>query len=84
MSCILGCVVSVIIIQLIWERYETTPTVTMIETTSFPIWNVPFPAVTICNINKIYGPAVRKLEEKLYNKFYFIELIHKNIQLINL
>lgn len=30
-----------------------TPTVTVIESSHFPTWNIPFPAVTICNFNKI-------------------------------
>lgn len=29
------------------------PTVTVIESSHFPTWNIPFPAVTICNFNKI-------------------------------
>lgn len=50
-------------------RYDSTPFITTIETTSYPIWNVPFPAVTVCNINKVYRPASENIRAKLYNDF---------------
>lgn len=49
--------------NLVWIRYQTTPTVTTIETLNYPIWEVPFPAVTVCNINKVHLPNTKKLRE---------------------
>ncbi|KXJ77947.1 hypothetical protein RP20_CCG006004 [Aedes albopictus] len=49
--------------ELSWIRFKNTPTITTIETTTYPIWNVPFPAVTVCNINKVD----RNRSEKIIN-----------------
>ncbi|XP_055530563.1 sodium channel protein Nach-like [Wyeomyia smithii] len=54
--------------QLAWIRFKNTPTITTIETTSYPIWNIPFPAVTICNINKIDKSRVKNLTDQLMTK----------------
>uniref|UniRef100_A0A336LYS2 CSON006193 protein n=1 Tax=Culicoides sonorensis TaxID=179676 RepID=A0A336LYS2_CULSO len=42
---------SLLYLSLHWN--SETPTVTVIESTHFATWNIPFPAVTICNANKI-------------------------------
>lgn len=61
----MGAVFAIVLMRLVWDRFQTTPTITTVETNNFPIWNVPFPAVTICNINKVYAPATRNITEKL-------------------
>lgn len=64
-ACVLGVVFGVILILLVYDRFQLTPTITTVETNNFPIWNVKFPAVTICNNNKVYGPAAKNMSEKL-------------------
>lgn len=54
-SCIV-IVAIVVSILLVLESYtwnRKTPTVTLIESSHFAIWNIPFPALTLCNFNKI-------------------------------
>lgn len=51
--------------QLAWNRFEVTPTITTIETNNYPIWNIKFPGVTICNNNKVYRPAADIITNKL-------------------
>lgn len=55
------------LMYIVWRRNDSTPFITTIESTSYPIWNVPFPAVTVCNINKVYRPATIKIKTKLYD-----------------
>ncbi|XP_057370230.1 pickpocket protein 28-like [Daphnia carinata] len=43
----------------VWQKWEQSPVLTSVETQLYPLKNVPFPAVTICNVNKIS-------ESKLY------------------
>lgn len=43
--------ISLVLVSLYANRQ--TPTVTVIESSHFPTWNIPFPAVSICNFNKI-------------------------------
>lgn len=64
-ACVMGAVFAIVLMGLIWDRFQTTPTITTVETNNYPIWNVPFPAVTICNINKVYAPATKNITEKL-------------------
>jgi len=37
----------------IYNKWQIVPTITSVETTNYPIWNIYFPAVTICSNNKI-------------------------------
>lgn len=36
-----------------------------IDTTAYPIFQVPFPAVTLCNFNFVYKPKIKKIENLL-------------------
>lgn len=69
-ACAMGGLMTVLLIQLVWSRYQTSPTITTVETNNFPIWNVQFPAITLCNINKVYAPASMHIREKLYANLY--------------
>ncbi|XP_068903807.1 sodium channel protein Nach-like isoform X2 [Tenebrio molitor] len=44
---------TVLLIMAMWDRLTENPTVTSLENTNYPVTEVPFPAVSICNINKI-------------------------------
>ncbi|XP_037044653.1 sodium channel protein Nach-like [Bradysia coprophila] len=65
---IVGAVFAIVLMGLVWNRFQTTPTITTVETNNYPIWNLPFPAVTICNINKVYAPAAQNITDKLIEK----------------
>lgn len=54
-----------VMMHLAWDKYQTLPTITTIETYTYPIWNLRFPAVTICNVNKVYAPRAEKFVKKL-------------------
>ncbi|XP_055311194.1 sodium channel protein Nach-like isoform X2 [Sitodiplosis mosellana] len=67
-ACVMGAVFAIVLMGLVWDRFQTTPTITTVETNNYPIWNVPFPAITICNINKVYAPATKNITDKLIEK----------------
>lgn len=51
---IIIAIITAIVLVVISSNWSSeTPTVTVIESTHFNTWNVPFPAVSICNFNKI-------------------------------
>ncbi|XP_053663721.1 pickpocket protein 11-like [Anopheles marshallii] len=52
-----------------WMRFRTTPTITTIETMTYPIWNIPFPAVTVCNINKIDLRKAKPIIDRLVQEY---------------
>lgn len=64
-ACIIGICVGVILLKLIWIRYENQPMITSIESNYYPIQKVDFPIVTICNVNKVYEPATKNIRKIL-------------------
>lgn len=61
-----GLLFSIYLMLLVWIRFQTQPTVTTVETINYPIWDVPFPAVTVCNINKVQRKNTSKIQTLLY------------------
>ena len=47
-----------------WKKWEDSPTLMSLETTRYPLINIPFPAVSICGVNKI---SKRRLDVALAN-----------------
>ncbi|KAL4703487.1 hypothetical protein ACJJTC_014357 [Scirpophaga incertulas] len=47
-----GAVTTCIIIVSLWEKFQTNPTITGLDT-DFHNWDVPFPAVTMCDLNPV-------------------------------
>lgn len=62
---IIGICVGVMLLKLIWLRYEDRPMITTIENYYYPIQKVDFPILTICNVNKVYEPATRNIRNLL-------------------
>lgn len=58
-------ITSVFLLLLSFRWNSETPTVTVIDTLYNPVWNHHFPAVTICNTNRISLSAATKLASKL-------------------
>lgn len=50
-------ITSAILLRISWIWNSEYPVVTVIESTHYATWNIPFPAVTICNLNKISKSA---------------------------
>lgn len=62
---IISIITSIVLVSVSWFWNRETPTVTVIESAHFPTWNIPFPAVTICNFNKISKIKAMKLARTL-------------------
>lgn len=68
MVSVLFCAIFAFIITgWIWQRWEHTPSLTNIDSLYYPISNVPFPSVTVCNMNLVYRP---RMEKNFLNKMY--------------
>lgn len=58
------------------ERFNSDITRTELKSNIYPIWNAPFPAVTICNYNAIHAMKAKYYETILYvMKLEFIFII---------
>lgn len=64
-SFISGIILFVILLQLIWQRSKKTPTITTIDTYYHPVWDVPFPALTLCNYNAVHRGALQKIIDQM-------------------
>lgn len=62
---IIGIYLTIILVEKIWLRKVAKPVETLIHDYFYPISNVDFPAVTICNNNKVYAPAMQKILKKM-------------------
>ncbi|GLV34808.1 pickpocket 26 [Carabus blaptoides fortunei] len=80
----LSVVVCAILINKTWTKWQNTPVIMTFSHTQTPIWEIPFPAVTICPVNKVqqslynYTQAYRNrnnLSEKESKKFWDISLV---------
>nr|CAD7570917.1 unnamed protein product [Timema californicum] len=58
-------VIAVTIILNSWEMFNNRHTMTSIETANYPLWNVPFPAITICALNKVQRSKTRRIVDNM-------------------
>ncbi|CAG9560390.1 unnamed protein product [Danaus chrysippus] len=61
----IGTIATCIIIVSLWEKFQTNPTITGLDT-DFHNWDVPFPAVTICDIAPVDDDLLQEYVEKLW------------------
>lgn len=51
---------ALIITTWIWQRCHNTPTLTTIESLYYPVSNLPFPSLTLCNMNIVHRSSMEK------------------------
>ena len=44
----------------LWDKWDSSPVYMSVETTSLAVPNIPFPAVSICSVNKLVGSRLEK------------------------
>ncbi|XP_021936739.1 pickpocket protein 19-like isoform X2 [Zootermopsis nevadensis] len=47
-----------------WQRFANSPTMSVIESTNFPISNIPFPSVTLCDANRVHWKKAMQFQER--------------------
>ncbi|RLU21701.1 hypothetical protein DMN91_006077 [Ooceraea biroi] len=62
---VFAIVFCVVLMQRLWQNYARHPIATIVDKSN-PIWNLSFPAVTICNNNKVYRPHADIITKSLY------------------
>ncbi|CAG7826654.1 unnamed protein product [Allacma fusca] len=50
--CVFGISAAIYMMSKIYTRWESSPVITSVSNTNFPVTNINFPAVTICTVNK--------------------------------
>lgn len=49
-----GAIATIIIIVSLWGKFQTNPTITGLDT-DFHSWDVPFPAITLCDVDEAHN-----------------------------
>ncbi|KAM3968439.1 sodium channel protein Nach [Aphomia sociella] len=62
---LVSTVIAIYFVITAYTWYARNPIVTVIESTQGAIWDVPFPAVTICDLNIISRKAARRFADNL-------------------
>ncbi|XP_044255826.1 sodium channel protein Nach-like [Tribolium madens] len=72
--CTISTCLCFMLIRSQFMSYYSNRITTTIATTAFPVWEVPFPAVTICNFNVVYKDATIEIKELLNNRVSPLEI----------
>ena len=68
------------------QKWRDSPTYVTIADTNYPIWEVDFPAVTICSNNKVMNSTLEILWEanyKNYSRYAFFQALASQIYFDN-
>jgi hypothetical protein len=67
LACIAAIGFGVYLIAKLVVRWQNEPIMVSLDTSSTPIWDVPFPAITICNMNHVKKSQAEDIRKKLDN-----------------
>ena len=62
---LLGLIGAGIMVCTLWADYVVNLTRVSIETNYYPTWRLPFPALTVCNVNQIFRSKAEALVSKM-------------------
>jgi hypothetical protein len=62
---LLGLIGAGIMVSALWADYVDDPIRTSVETNYYPTWRLPFPAITLCNVNHVFRSKAEALVSKL-------------------
>ena len=75
-----------IMIMPITQKWRNSPTYVTIADTNFPIWNMDFPAVTICSNNKVMNGTLDilwKRDYSNYSRYAFLNALASQVYVDN-
>lgn len=76
---IIAIITAIALVAVSSQWNSETPTVTVFESTHFSTWNIPFPAISICNFNKVSRrKAMHQARILWVAGFYFQNSQHTN------
>ncbi|XP_056643588.1 sodium channel protein Nach-like [Diorhabda sublineata] len=67
--CLLALLTALTLFSLAYTNVQNYPMITVTDSNNYPIWHYDFPAVTICNHNKISKKKATILAKKLTQKY---------------
>lgn len=64
--CLASLISALTLLCIAWFSFQEYPLVSVTDSTHYPIWNYDFPAVTVCNFNKISRRKAFQLAKNLW------------------
>lgn len=58
-------ITAIVLLWISWNWNAETPTMTVIESTNYATYNLPFPSITICNMNRISRQAALEIAHNM-------------------
>ncbi|XP_014258442.1 sodium channel protein Nach-like isoform X2 [Cimex lectularius] len=71
----IGAIVTLIIIVSLWDKFQTNPTITGLDT-DFHNWDVPFPGISLCPTNPVSRERVAELAKAKWGESASEEKLH--------
>nr|CAH7763692.1 unnamed protein product [Callosobruchus chinensis] len=62
-----GTIATIVVIMNLWEKFQTNPTITGLDT-DFHNWDVPFPAITLCQEVPTDADKINSYLEMMYGR----------------
>lgn len=79
-SFLLCAIFALIITTWVWQRSQNTPTLTTIESLYYPVSNLPFPSLTLCNMNVVFRSSMEKnFLNKMWVAFCFSHIYRNRV-----
>lgn len=66
-----------------WTNYNWVWFSYQVETINYPVWNVPFPSITICDVNKVHKLKIKRIKDILWVIFLCFKRWNLCAQFIN-
>jgi hypothetical protein len=81
---LISLIAAIYMVYIEYDSKDSNPTLTALDTARYPIWNIDFPAVTLCGINRIQKSRIFTASEKWYVRInVYIDRISVNQLLAN-
>ncbi len=61
-ACCTGCF---FLLHESYNKYLHNPTITTVVSTNYPVWNIEFPAVTVCPNNRAITQCIRMAKKSI-------------------
>ena len=67
---------------IMWDKWQNTPILVSFDTNDYPMKNIPFPAVTICGVNKVSKSKLTALLESPGYETLYLQRTSRNSLLV--
>lgn len=64
-SILVGAALAITLNYWIYDRSLKAPTIITMDSLYYPVYEIPFPSILLCNVNAVYRPSMEIILQKL-------------------